>query len=180
MKKIFASFFALAALLLSAGVKADTITFSYEFVNGKTIAGSFNGTLSGDVFNVSSANTIVYNGISLPVDPSDIRSLSDFPKGALQPRVSLSGLQANQNIFVCSQGFISGNCSFSTEGGFYFGMAGAAAGDGLNNVAFEQYEQSRWNASVAAVPEPETYAMLLAGMGLIGAVYRRRKVELTA
>lgn len=30
-------------------------------------------------------------------------------------------------------------------------------------------------ANVAAVPEPETYAMLLAGLGLMGAIVRRRK-----
>jgi hypothetical protein len=28
---------------------------------------------------------------------------------------------------------------------------------------------------VAAVPEPESYAMLLAGLGLVGAIVRRRK-----
>jgi hypothetical protein len=31
------------------------------------------------------------------------------------------------------------------------------------------------NISVAAVPEPETYAMLLAGMGVVGFLARRRK-----
>jgi len=30
----------------------------------------------------------------------------------------------------------------------------------------------------APVPEPETYAMLLAGLGLIGAVSRRRKASM--
>jgi len=30
---------------------------------------------------------------------------------------------------------------------------------------------------VAAVPEPETYAMMLAGLGLINFVARRRKQE---
>lgn len=34
--------------------------------------------------------------------------------------------------------------------------------------------------SVTAVPEPETYAMLLAGLGVMGAVARRRKAKLTA
>ena len=33
---------------------------------------------------------------------------------------------------------------------------------------------------VAVVPEPETYAMLLAGLGLVGAIARRRKAKLTA
>jgi hypothetical protein len=31
------------------------------------------------------------------------------------------------------------------------------------------------NVTVTAVPEPETYAMMLAGLGLMGAVVRRRK-----
>ncbi|WPB58575.1 FxDxF family PEP-CTERM protein [Xylophilus sp. GOD-11R] len=31
-------------------------------------------------------------------------------------------------------------------------------------------------STVSAVPEPETYAMLLAGMGLIGAIARRRSI----
>jgi hypothetical protein len=31
------------------------------------------------------------------------------------------------------------------------------------------------NFDVAAVPEPETYAMLLAGLGMLGAVARRKK-----
>jgi hypothetical protein len=30
---------------------------------------------------------------------------------------------------------------------------------------------------VSAVPEPETYAMLLAGLGLVGAIARRRKAK---
>jgi hypothetical protein len=30
-------------------------------------------------------------------------------------------------------------------------------------------------SSVSAVPEPETYTMLLAGLGLIGATVKRRK-----
>ena len=31
--------------------------------------------------------------------------------------------------------------------------------------------------AVVAVPEPETYAMILAGLGLLGVITRRRKVE---
>ena len=33
------------------------------------------------------------------------------------------------------------------------------------------------NVSVTAVPEPETYAMLLAGLGLMGAIAKRRKAN---
>ena len=34
---------------------------------------------------------------------------------------------------------------------------------------------STFTATVGAVPEPETYAMMLAGLGLVGLVARRRK-----
>ena len=40
-----------------------------------------------------------------------------------------------------------------------------------NSNAFETDN----HAFIAAVPEPETYAMLLAGLGLMGAMVRRRK-----
>jgi len=31
-------------------------------------------------------------------------------------------------------------------------------------------------AAISAIPEPETYAMLLAGLGLLGFIARRRKI----
>ena len=49
----------------------------------------------------------------------------------------------------------------------------------VNNIVQMQYEARTTSAgqwTVTAVPEPETYAMLLAGLGLIGAVARRRKL----
>lgn len=36
------------------------------------------------------------------------------------------------------------------------------------------------NFTVAAIPEPETYAMMLAGLGLMGFMARRRKQKLAA
>jgi len=39
----------------------------------------------------------------------------------------------------------------------------------------EQFYVSRMMVSVNAIPEPETYAMLLAGLGLLGFAARRRK-----
>jgi hypothetical protein len=43
-----------------------------------------------------------------------------------------------------------------------------------NNLAVKAWVDSANTLHVAAVPEPETYAMLLAGLGLMGAVARRR------
>jgi len=57
---------------------------------------------------------------------------------------------------------------------------------GAGHVSLEQYanntsgqakfrNMSLTDVAVAAVPEPETYAMMLLGLGLIGSVLRRRK-----
>lgn len=45
----------------------------------------------------------------------------------------------------------------------------------INNVGYAIH-----NLNIAAVPEPETYAMLLAGLGLIGFVARHKKQKLSA
>jgi hypothetical protein len=37
-----------------------------------------------------------------------------------------------------------------------------------------------YSGAIAAIPEPETYAMLLAGLGLMGAVVRRRSNRKTS
>jgi hypothetical protein len=44
-------------------------------------------------------------------------------------------------------------------------------------MEFEIDDTSREFGSVSSVPEPETYAMLLAGLGLIGAAVKRRKAK---
>jgi hypothetical protein len=46
---------------------------------------------------------------------------------------------------------------------------------GPADLTYAQIGYSRVSASVTAVPEPETYAMLLAGLGLLGFAARRRK-----
>jgi hypothetical protein len=54
-------------------------------------------------------------------------------------------------------------------------LTGWAPWDPANVVSInEEYRLRLSGAMVSAVPEPETYAMLLAGLGLIGAMVRRR------
>ena len=56
--------------------------------------------------------------------------------------------------------------------------ANALSSHALNAGVNGQYNFSVRNGTVIpAVPEPETYAMLLAGLGLMGAVARRRKSQ---
>lgn len=89
-----------------------------------------------------------------------------FPSGAVNQ-------QFNVNLsFVYGQTFyLASVLDIGGYGDFYnsasFGIA-APVGATINSLSGTIYP-------VAAVPEPETYAMLLAGLGLVGWAARRRK-----
>ncbi len=51
---------------------------------------------------------------------------------------------------------------------------------GGNSVSLGDWDDFVIGVNVAAIPEPETYAMLLAGLGLMGFVARRRKKSVVA
>jgi hypothetical protein len=50
------------------------------------------------------------------------------------------------------------------------------SGFGNNTFTLASNGTLTYTAAVAAVPEPETYALMLAGLGLVGVVARRRKL----
>jgi len=68
----------------------------------------------------------------------------------------------------------NGNQAFSAYLNFF-----AGADETITGVSFASsgnaLETDNHSFSVTAVPEPETYAMMLAGLGLMGAIVRRRK-----
>ncbi len=57
--------------------------------------------------------------------------------------------------------------------------AGGSASLGTD-LTVDGYAVVTYTYDVAAVPEPETYAMLLAGLGLVGAMARKRKEKTAA
>lgn len=63
----------------------------------------------------------------------------------------------------------------AVNGAFLNTGSNALVGHSLNSNVLGQYNfQVRNGTVIPSVPEPETYAMLLAGLGLLGAVARRR------
>lgn len=67
----------------------------------------------------------------------------------------------------------SGNCNGTVVAGSN-GLGGGLSVDEIGGVA-----QALAFSPVSAVPEPETNAMMLAGLGLMGAIARRRKAKKT-
>ena len=74
-----------------------------------------------------------------------------------------------------------------SQGGCTSNGCAAYIDQGWRRTNFGVYEgivegnPGTWTSStVAAIPEPETYAMLLAGLGLLGFAARRRKLKLAA
>lgn len=62
------------------------------------------------------------------------------------------------------------------NGALVNGGPNALVSNSLNSNVLGQYNfQVRNGAVIPSVPEPETYAMLLAGLGLLGSIARRRK-----
>lgn len=69
---------------------------------------------------------------------------------------------------VVGYGFSSGNFATLAAGNYAFRVFG------LNNAPLSAYSLAA-NATALPVPEPESYAMLAAGLGIIGFVASRRR-----
>jgi hypothetical protein len=69
--------------------------------------------------------------------------------------------------------FVSGGHTYQMLYSGYSSDGGHLNGLGSERVALGFYGVA--NASLAPIPEPETYAMMLAGLGLLGAIGRRRR-----
>ena len=180
---------ALAVLAgVSFGANADTVTELGDISAASPT--TFTGTVLGnqqtfmDTFtfdlpenNISSG----YNVIDFPVNLGDVGSL-----GTIFTSMALISFGADQqrgtaddtvlsSIDTNSPGFDQQNLSLSfgenISGSAYLLIGGATTGT-LGGI---------YSGSIAAaIPEPETYAMLLAGLGLMGAVVRRRGMRKTS
>jgi hypothetical protein len=100
------------------------------------------------------------------------------------PMLTVSGSGAN-NGGVLTAGFLdSKNTDVSLTGGStyalrVFGTKDAGFGFGTKSIVSVTATYGTLTP-VTPVPEPETYAMLLAGLGLMGTIVRRRKTAISA
>ena len=189
---------ALSALAL-AGLSATASASTFEVMakENSTSGGVGLSTLAltaGEQFSVFVATNDLWNAGSLPRwSNADGLTGSLFYTATTDAQVPVysTGTQIGTLFSLWTQGGLTaaygtlvgqiGSGSFFSIGTSFTGIAPTTGtlklfyfdsnnGDNTGSVM----------ATVTAVPEPETYAMMVAGLGLMGAVARRRKAKQTA
>jgi hypothetical protein len=114
-------------------------------------------------------NVLAYNGWSpMPGTIGGSHNLFGFDLGYLG---SQSDITISLSTNVGSYSFIVQSPASAGESFTGFSLASAMGAGSAPVITDVQL------GTVSAVPEPETLAMMLAGMGLMGAVVRRRKAQ---
>ena len=156
---------AVAIIAFTAGTaSASTGTILSDPINGSTFTDVSVGTIHiGSVSDLGgsffAATSIQFPSFSLTLQSvtfltsSGIAALTDLDPSA--NGFSFQNVAAGDYL-VKASGFLSGSAQ-------------------IPNLAFVGA-----NYSVTAVPEPEAFAMLLAGLGLVGTIARRRKMSAAA
>ena len=184
MKKMFAV--TLLALAAASPAAAATTVFDFDTLN----VGEFVGTYNGAVFNnfivqtnfgqTSQPNFSYNTASSAGFDFAAGFTSIDFTSGVFSPfTVSVySGLGGTGTLLGATV------VTDPPASPAAFGPVNVAfAGTGKSVVVTGVSGQFAWDditVTTAAVPEPQSWAMLIAGFGLVGAVARRRRTALTA
>ena len=157
----------------SPGIGMATITIDFDLVTMR-VQESFSGLL-GDVTaaHIHCCTAIPETGTAgvTTVTPTFTGFPSGVTAGTYDHTFDMTAASSYNPAFVTANG---GNIS----GAFNTLVAGLAAGTAYSNIHTDVYPggEIRGFLHAAPIPEPETYAMLLAGLAIISAVARRRRV----
>lgn len=180
--------FALAGSFSTAHAAVSNLTdadFAYSIGTNPTAAniysvahetGSFSDVF---LFSLTDFSDVVASAVSLNLPGLNGKAasyLNTIQKLALfsDPEGNGTAGVNNEILTAVSYGDQNGTISASklASGAYYFQVSGLASGTEGGKYLFA--------ASTAPVPEPETYAMMLAGLGLLGFVGRRRMARTPA
>jgi hypothetical protein len=167
------------ALLTGAAAGANAAVYNLGNVR-QDVPTSFNALVTGSDFSFSDLFTF-----TLPTNGGSGYSVIDFPIPGLPGAAPLfhtllttatlfsnpdgvlgTGDEVALRTAVSTNNTLSLSWGPSAAGSYFLNVAGVTAGSagGAYNGAI----------SVTTVPEPESYAMFLAGLGIMGAIIRRR------
>jgi len=179
---MFKQLLAAAIFLSVSAAHADFFKYSYVFGDGTTVEGSFSATVNGDFLTGFSNISAAIDGDEFFGNGSLVNYGFEAGTGywvAGQAVATISGTYANF-VFAADPG-LSNNTNFFRIEFDQSGVTGSATaikiGGGVYlDVSDQYYAPSRWTlTAVTAVPEPDSLALLMAGLGLMGVVVRRRK-----
>ncbi|WP_229259320.1 PEP-CTERM sorting domain-containing protein [Duganella aceris] len=188
---------AAATLLTAVGAQATTIDFDAASVSQLNhinwLGSSFGSSYTEDGFTLQSSGPfpvnslvvadITYNAGSYAMAATSLATTtltagSAFSIGSIDLlrapsfsnwTVTFTGTKADSSTVMQSFTLNTANWKTFTFGSSFTNLTSLSWNEGLVRIyAFD-------NINVTAVPEPETYAMLLGGLGLVGFAARRRK-----
>lgn len=190
--KLLRLFAALVIALCSFSAKADQFNFSYTFGSGDIVTGSLFGTQNSlYVENISNVS-VSLNGTLFSGSPN-LNQYGWVPDCCLAtsipPLVSFNGNLNNFGFFTGSP-YVDGGApswfAMLAVNGPYQSVAVYLDGHYSSDVSLNGFQvispeiQGAFDAShwvLTPVPEPETYALMLAGLGVLGFAARRRKQQ---
>ena len=176
-----------AVLSLGAiAAQAATYNFAYSFDPANTgngepvsITGTFTGTAIGDLISNIADVSLSINGIAFHgpifVESADV---DGNPSNTIMPVISADVGKSN---FVFSDvDMVANPYGYSNFFTIYSGTAYGVnlnATDAMNNalIGFETADGAHWTVTAAAVPEPSSIALMLAGLGFVGLRSLRRR-----
>ncbi len=127
----------------------DTV---YAYLGGSATAPTtFLAAISSGVFGTASAGSLAGTGLSIGSGAVQLSAASDFAE--------YNGARSGQATFAGYKPLVSNVANWNDLGD------GVFAANVPNTTAF----------TISPVPEPETFAMLLVGLGMVGAMVRLRK-----
>jgi hypothetical protein len=156
------SFAAAAAMTgISSIAAGESVIFLESAVNSSFLSTWFSSAMPGlQIGNYTGAGV----GLGTSGDAVNVYNSS----GVLQANVSFGASPAGPTFATFNNAAGLNNTTIS--------LLSAVGVNGAFKAANDQFEIGSPGSIAAPVPEPGTYAMLLAGLGLIGAVARKRRL----
>lgn len=136
------------------------------------------GTSGLAVVGTNIANAVLYGGFTGPASfgPGGFFTTASSPTG---PTV---GINVGANVIFVSPSYVSGSqfgVSTATFNNATFASLGLTAGTYVYSFGRVNTADTLTVQIGSGVPEPATWAMLIAGFGMIGGAMRRRKVTVS-
>ncbi len=181
--KIFALLAGVAgALALGSAASATTYDFSYLGQDGDTFSGTFSGTQTGSLVDITSVSDVKFNGLDF-TGPLSVDSYAGGPGGcygngcyvAGGATVSLTNPMADNFLFI-GPGNPASNYFYvipwSNGAGNTTAVQGAFAGVAYDNYNGEFVASNLKVSAISAAPEPSVWMLMIAGLAMVGGALR--------